>query len=285
MSVYAAICTDIAPLYSAPQKGVCIDEALCGMTVERLETACGFAKIRTHYRYEGWTPELCLCGVRSPDAPLSDGADGGGAWCPNRVVLAPYLDVLDAPKVQGVQLQGVPRGGLLCAQGVPDADLWQCVRLADGRRGYTKATCLQAPAQGIDPCAMTAQQQGAFRTALCETALRYLGTQYRWGGKTPLGIDCSGLTSMTYLLNGLVIYRDASIEQGFPVRKITFAQAQRGDLLYFPGHIALYLGDKRFVHATAHPGSEGVVQSSLDEAHDGFRPDLLRTLCCAGTVF
>ncbi|MEG1010425.1 MAG: NlpC/P60 family protein, partial [Ruthenibacterium sp.] len=87
------------------------------------------------------------------------------------------------------------------------------------------------------------------------------------------------------LLNGLVIYRDASIEQGFPVRKITFAQAQRGDLLYFPGHIALYLGDKRFVHATAHPGSEGVVQSSLDEAHDGFRPDLLRTLCCAGTVF
>ena len=39
-----------------------------------------------------------------------------------------------------------------------------------------------------------------FRDSIIKTALSYLGTSYRWGGKTTLGIDCSGLCQMAYLL-------------------------------------------------------------------------------------
>ena len=40
------------------------------------------------------------------------------------------------------------------------------------------------------------------RANLIEDARLYLGTSYRWGGKTPYGVDCSGFTAMAYMLNG-----------------------------------------------------------------------------------
>ncbi|MFQ9395879.1 MAG: NlpC/P60 family protein [Lachnospiraceae bacterium] len=51
------------------------------------------------------------------------------------------------------------------------------------------------------------------------SAREFLGTQYRWGSKSSQGIDCSGLAFVSYLDNGLLIYRDASIEAGYPVKK------------------------------------------------------------------
>ena len=89
-----------------------------------------------------------------------------------------------------------------------------------------------------------------FRENVVKTAKLYLGTQYRWAGKTPQGIDCSGLCSMAYMLNGVYIYRDASIEEQYPVKEIVSAEEwsedpmkalsklKPGDLIYFKGHIA-----------------------------------------------
>ena len=47
----------------------------------------------------------------------------------------------------------------------------------------------------------------AFRESIVQTAYSYLGTQYRWGGKTACGIDCSGLAFMSYFRNGILIWR------------------------------------------------------------------------------
>ena len=63
--------------------------------------------------------------------------------------------------------------------------------------------------------------------ALMQRRTIYLGAQYRWGGKTPLGIDCSGLVSMAYLLSGVIIYRDAAIKPGFALHEISFEQQSR----------------------------------------------------------
>lgn len=70
-----------------------------------------------------------------------------------------------------------------------------------------------------------------------------------------MGIDCSGLVSMAYLLCGISIYRDARIVEGFPIREIDRGDMKPGDLLFFPGHVAMYLGDGR--DATP-PGRRGM---------------------------
>ena len=115
--------------------------------------------------------------------------------------------------------------------------------------------------------------------------MTYLGVQYRWGGKSTAGIDCSGLTSMSYMINGVLIYRDAQLKEGFPVHEIPREQMRKGDLLYFPGHIAMYIGENRYIHSTGRAGSGGVVINSFDPLSPDFRADLVKSLYAVGSIF
>ena len=47
--------------------------------------------------------------------------------------------------------------------------------------------------------------------------MMYMGTHYRWGSKSPRGIDCSGMVSMAYMLCGIFIHRDAKLLEGYPL--------------------------------------------------------------------
>lgn len=269
---YALIKDPIAPLMEAPPREAEIaDEALCGMTVEVLERHGAWVHIRTHYRYEGWVNEKHLCFNR-PQIQQWEAA-------PQMVVLQAWADVLDAPKVQGHLVGEIPRGGLLSPVGEPQ-DGWRKVRFCDGREGFVWGAFL-----GEHLTAWRKEDEPALRKALTETARSYLGTQYRWGGKTPLGIDCSGLCSMTYLLNGVIIYRDAHILPDFAVHEIDLSKIKEGDLLYFPGHVAMYLGNKRYIHSTAGNNCHGVVINSLDPNEPDYRADLPEKLICCGSIF
>ena len=129
------------------------------------------------------------------------------------------------------------------------------------------------------------REEKRFREAVVETAKTYLGTQYRWGGRSTAGIDCSGLTSVSYMLNGILIFRDAKIVEGYPVHEIQKADRKPGDLLYFPGHIAMYVGEGRYLHSTGKVGSGGVVYNSLDPNSAEYRKDLADSLYAVGSIF
>jgi gamma-D-glutamyl-L-lysine dipeptidyl-peptidase len=97
---------------------------------------------------------------------------------------------------------------------------------------------------------------GALREELVQTALRYLGIPYRWGGVTDQdGFDCSGLTMVCYRLNGLNLPR-ISLHQYSAGRAITKEELRLGDLVFFAthkkgvvSHVGLYIGENRFIHA------------------------------------
>jgi hypothetical protein len=101
-------------------------------------------------------------------------------------------------------------------------------------------------------------------------AYRYLGVPYVWGGETPNGFDCSGLTMYVYAQLGIKLghYTGFQYYQG---RRVPRDQLQPGDLVFFhasssgvPGHEGMYIGNGSFIHA---PHTGDVVKiSSLFEA-------------------
>lgn len=98
-------------------------------------------------------------------------------------------------------------------------------------------------------------RQNSKRSQFLETAMLYLNAPYLWGGKTPFGIDCSGLTQMVYKANGLHLNRDAS-EQAQQGQTLSFIEeTQVGDLAFFDNnegniiHVGIIMGDNYIIHA------------------------------------
>ena len=90
---------------------------------------------------------------------------------------------------------------------------------------------------------------------------------------------------MAYLLCGVIIHRDASIKPEFCMHEISYEQIKMGDLMFFPGHVAMYLENGRFIHSTSHKGDEGVVLASLNPEDPDFRGDLLERMKTCGSIF
>lgn len=90
---------------------------------------------------------------------------------------------------------------------------------------------------------------------------------------------------MAWFFCGVSLHRDVRLVNGFPMRPVSFGVRRPGDLLYFLGHIALYLGSDRYIHSIARAGGDGVVISSLDPAVPDCRVDLQEKSYAVGSVF
>lgn len=281
-----------------------------GVTVDGITLPETMAEVVTFYGYHGYVfaSELYFCSEKELRGYLSA----------ELVLAGRATDVLTLPKVQGVRLAELERGAVLRRLPDPEAEAhtgWAKVGLVDGRSGYVRDVALEpvrfsmtavftqeagrtfdealAKAEGCKPEELVSRaidrwfggSEEAFRNALAEQAKKYLGTEYRWGGKSGRGIDCSGLVSSAYMQCGVLIYRDAKLVEGWPMHKILLEQAKRGDALYFPGHIALYLGEGRYIHSTGAARSGGVVLNSLDPADPLYREDLVKSLYAVGSLF
>jgi cell wall-associated NlpC family hydrolase len=109
------------------------------------------------------------------------------------------------------------------------------------------------------------------RRNIVDTAHEFLGIVYVWGGTTPKGFDCSGLSYLVYKLNGIELPRVSWLQfhdsSGAQIKK---TQLQQGDLVFFEtykkgaSHVGIYIGDNQFIHASP---SKGVTISDLNEPY------------------
>jgi len=112
------------------------------------------------------------------------------------------------------------------------------------------------------------------REKVIETAKKYEGIPYRYGGMTISGLDCSGFLCLVFKeALSVALPRSASALYAW-VEKTTLDKTQPGDFLFFNtdmsgkvSHVGLYMGDKRFIHSASTGPKTGVIISSLDEKY------------------
>lgn len=268
----ALVSSMIAPLYCVPARGGELDdEALYGMKVELLEAhADDCYRIRAPYGYETFCGAEHLC-FDADEIERYDPAN-------RKMVASATLDVMAAPGVRAGHLMTLTLGATLEVLGADEGG-WTRVRLIGGREGYVRSSHLCAFHTGMHG------DEAHFRDSVVEWAKRFLGSQYRWGGRTPLGVDCSGLCSAAYYINGVSIYRNASIQDGYPIRPIARERMKKGDLLFFKGHVAMYMGEDKYIHSTGRAGDDGVVINSLSPTDPDYREDLEKGILAIGSIF
>lgn len=115
------------------------------------------------------------------------------------------------------------------------------------RQQSTSRTQERAAAQSQAP-EVTSAPASAYGSEIISIASRYVGVPYVYGGTTPDGFDCSGFTSYVYAQVGISLPRTSSAQSGVGVR-VSRADAQPGDLIWTPGHVAIYAGDNTQIDA------------------------------------
>lgn len=303
MKQFGIVTSDVSTIYERPEvvmesKGQVVsaiaDEALCGMLMAVTgDQERGFWPVRTFYGYTGFLPAADLRIVSEAEARAWECAgelESAAAFL--AVVSGICVDVVSLPRVQGVRLCSLFRGSLVKVLAWDSQETgWAKVELPDGREGYMRNQYLMEKKfsqAGVWTDGLVQRKivdEAAFRRDVTETAKMYLGVQYRWGGRSTAGIDCSGLTSTSYMLNGILTYRDAKLMDGYPVHEIPKEALQPGDLLYFPGHIAMALADGMYIHSTGKIGSGGVVINSMRQDSPLYRKDLEDSWYAAGSIF
>lgn len=241
------------------------DELLYGtaVTVED-ESYAGYVYAVTDYGYGGYVDR---------DA-LSHGKETGQEY----IVTSRFCDLYLYPEYRFMPVITLPRGSVLTGTEVQSADERFRGICTGGKTYFAPRHCLRKKTQlfGFDGA-------DSKRERILKNAFSYLGTPYRWGGKSTFGIDCSGLCFMSYYLAGLMLYRDAEPDARY-VKKIRFEELKPADLIYYNGHVTMYIGLGEYIHSSATLG--GVRTGSFDENSREYYPKLRSDIvCCARSLY
>jgi hypothetical protein len=219
-----AICTvAAAPVRKeASHRSEMTNQLLFGETMEILEEKDEWFMIRSTYdRYEGWLTYHMIREIEK-------------SWIEKEII---YVAAgITNPVIFIDQLINAPMGSALVGYDAETRLMW------DGNHKY----------------------HGTFRDLtkpfdndlVDKTIQPWLNAPYLWGGKTFMGVDCSGFVQTVFKLLGIRLQRDAYLqaEQGIPVNKL--AETKKGDLAFFDNeqgrviHVGIILGDGRIAHSS-----------------------------------
>ncbi|HOU12431.1 MAG TPA: alpha/beta fold hydrolase [Anaerolineae bacterium] len=240
---WALVNRAVTDLRRAPDDNIeRVSQARLGEAVRILEEKDGWSYVQMgHDGYLGWLHQAALW--RGDAATVQDYLAHCGTW-----VKAPLARLYAAPATDAPLLGYAPLGVTLPAAG--ETGGFTALRLPDGRVAYALVGDVAPPEERLAPDA-------AGIAAALDLLHVLIGVPYLWGGRTPFGLDCSGLSQTFYGLLGIRIPRDA--DQQFYAGGPVAGTPEAGDLYFFgqPGeerprvtHVGIALGDGGFIHST-----------------------------------
>lgn len=231
-----------APIRGEPDPAASIEtEALRGEAVTVFETAeNGFAWVQL--QGDSYVGYIEAASLGAPD-PV-----------PTHRVSVLRTPVFSRPDIKSPPLAFLPLNARVAVTGEAEDRNARYALLATG--GAVVAQHLAAP--------------DVFEEDFVAVAERFLEAPYLWGGKTALGLDCSGLVQTALAACGQAAPRDTDMQEatiGSPVGSA--GGFRRGDLLFWKGHVAIATGPDEIVHANVHsmrtnrePAGEAVARSA-----------------------
>ncbi len=119
---------------------------------------------------------------------------------------------------------------------------------------------------------------------ISENALLYLNAPYLWGGRSPLGIDCSGFTQMVYRLQGTKLPRDAYQQAEVGTTLSFVEESQSGDLAFFDDkegkiiHVGIILENNHIIHSSGKVRIDRIDQQGIFNTEKGHHTHKLRLI-------
>jgi hypothetical protein len=214
------VAVPLAPLTARPDgEAPLASQLLYGEAFAAYEVAGGWAWGQSERDgYVGYVPHACLL----PAGPA-----------PTHRVTQPMTLVYPAPALKTRPIGWLSYGALVRVERIENA----FASLSAG--GFV-------PAPHLTP-------RGAVAADWVAEAERFLGAPYLWGGRTPTGLDCSALVQLALQAAGRDCPRDSDMQAAELGRTLAPGAApERGDLIFWKGHVGIMLDPARMLHCNGH---------------------------------
>ncbi len=249
---YAVVAVPAAPVRrKAGHKQEMVNQLLFGESVQILKKKGDlWVKIRSlHDDYEGWMTNTLL-----------EDITGNTANSPGQYVTTDFLSVIT---IEDKKMH-IPVGSSLPS--------------FENGKGTLGAKTYQ-----FSGYCWKSGEQKATAELINRLTRAWLNVPYLWGGRTPLGVDCSGFVQVIYKLVGVNLPRDAwqQAQVGIPVKKLE--DALPGDLAFFDNkedivHTGILLGEGKIIHASGKVRIDGINKKGIVDGITGKRILRLRAL-------
>ncbi len=216
-------------------------EALMGEVVEiqSPDQVSGYIEVRLKQDgYKGWMAVTCLC--RTPDDINRQ---------KRHKITAAATFVTAAPDVKSAPLASLSMGAIVKVE--DEQDSYTKVSL-NGRAGMQLAGYL--PTHTLGEAVSDIKVPDTDWPVFGE---KFLGMPYKWGGRSAAGLDCSALLQLSLSAAGFNVPRDSRPQHAFmkPAAKMPdarFKNYQRGDILFWEGHVGICISKALLLHANAY---------------------------------
>lgn len=262
--IYGVINNSVANLRSKPAHSAeLVTQGTLGMPLNVYQKERSWYLIQTPDKYLGWVDAGGIELMNKEDFDAWQATD-------KAIYTNTYGKSYTSADVGSEVVSDVVAGNIFSL--ITDSGNFYQIKYPDGREAYLPKEEANTFNEWKSGLAFT-------KESLVETSKTMLGVPYLWGGTSTKGVDCSGFTKTVYLMNGMIIPRDASqqIHEGTLVDDSKdFDKLIAGDLLFFGRkatdstserviHVGMWIGDNQFIHSAGN-----VHISTMDQNSDDF---------------